>query len=99
MTTQSLQCMRAGKIQLDKVETEIFQERLKYLTPRQADLNFEQLIEKFKEQKKIHDEKLSQEQKEEEKRHADSGTSEYRTLWDAAFFSFVERRLSSPLMY
>ena len=58
-----------GRLKLDKVETEIFRDRLKYLTPRQVDLNFEQLIEKFKEQKKIYDEKLALEKKEEEKRY------------------------------
>lgn len=58
-----------AKLKLSKIETEIFQERLKYMTPRQVDLNFEELIEKFKEHKKIYDEKLAIEKKEEEKRY------------------------------
>ena len=70
MTTQSLESMRSpARLKLSKVETEIFQERLKYMTPRQVDLNFEELIEKFKEHKKIYDEKLAVEKKEEEKRY------------------------------
>ena len=69
LTTQSLEFMRSpAELKLSKVETDIFQERLKYMTPRQVDLNFEDLIEKFKEHKKIYDEKVAAERKEEEKR-------------------------------
>ena len=69
MTTQSLQCIKSpGRIKLDRVETEIFRDRLKYMTPRQVDLNFEELIEKFREKKRLYDEKLALEKKEEEKR-------------------------------
>lgn len=69
MTTQSLECMKSpARLKLSKVETDIFQERLKYMTPRQVDLNFEELIEKFKEHKKVYDEKMAVEKKEEEKR-------------------------------
>lgn len=57
-----------GRAKLEKVETEIFQERLKYQTRRQVDLNFEELIEKFKEHKKLYDEKMAKQKKEEEKR-------------------------------
>lgn len=68
MTAQSLECMKSpARVKLGKVETEIFQERLKYQTPRQVDLNFEELVTKFKEQKKLYDEKLTQEKKEQEK--------------------------------
>jgi hypothetical protein len=70
MTTQSLEAMRSpARLKLNRVETEIFQERLKYMTPRQVDLNFEELIEKFKEHKKAYDERITAERKEEEKRY------------------------------
>ena len=69
MTTQSLECMKSpGRVKLEKIETEIFQERLKYQTPRQVDINFEELIDKFKEQKKVYEEKLAKLKKEEQKR-------------------------------
>lgn len=76
MTTQSLECMKSPctlklskiELKLSKIETEIFQERLKYMTPRQVDLNFQELIEKFKEHKKVYDEKMTVEKKEKQKR-------------------------------
>ncbi len=69
MTTQSLECMKPpGKVKLEKIETEIFQERLKYQTPRQVDVNFEELVDKFKEQKRLYEEKMAKLKKEEEKR-------------------------------
>ena len=57
-----------ARTRLGRVETEIFQERLKYQTPRQVDLNFEELAAKFREQKKLYDEKLAKEKWEQEKR-------------------------------
>lgn len=57
-----------AKLKMRKVETDLFQARLKYQTPRQVDLNFQELIEKFKEQKKLHDGKVAEEKEEEEKR-------------------------------
>ncbi len=69
MTTQSLECMKPpGRVKLERIETEIFQERLKYQTPRQVDINFEELIDKFKEQKKVYEDKLARLKKEEQKR-------------------------------
>ena len=69
MTTQSLECMKPpGKVKLEKIETEIFQERLKYQTPRQVDINFEALVDKFKEHKRVYEEKMKKIRKEEEKR-------------------------------
>lgn len=68
MTTQSLECMKPpGKVKLERIETEIFQERLKNQTPRQVDINFEQLMDKFKEQKKLYDQKMAKLKKEEDK--------------------------------
>lgn len=69
-TTQSLECMKSpGTVRLHKVETDIYRGRLRNKTPRQVDLNFEELIEKFKEQKKLFDEKLAEQKKEEEKQY------------------------------
>ena len=64
---QSLQSMRPpGKLKLERIETGIFQKKLKQQTPRQVDLNFEGLIQKFQERQKIFEEKLLTEQKKEE---------------------------------
>lgn len=70
MTTQSLECARPpGRAQLERVETDLFQRRLKHQTPRQVDINFEEMVERFKEHKRIFEEKLALKQKEEEKRY------------------------------
>ena len=62
LTGQSLECMRpAGKVKLERIETGIFQERLKHQTPRQVDLNFEALINKFHEKQRQHEELVARE--------------------------------------
>ena len=58
-----------AKVKLERIETGIFQDRFKHLTPRQADLNFEELILKFQERKIAHEEKMSAKEKEEEERY------------------------------
>ncbi len=64
---QSLQSMRApGKLKLERIETRIFQKKLKQQTPRQVDLNFEGLIQKFQERQKVFEEKLLTDQKKKE---------------------------------
>ncbi len=57
-----------GRLNLERVETDIFQERLKHQTPRQVDLNFEELIEKFQERKKVFEEKMVQQMKEDDQK-------------------------------
>lgn len=67
MTGQSLESMRpSGRVKLERIETGIFQKRLKQQTPRQVDLNFEGLIQKFQERQKSFEERLSSERRREE---------------------------------
>ena len=69
---QSLESMRPfGKVKLEKIETGIFQKRLKQRTPRQADLNFEGLIHKFQERQKSFEETRARERQREEERWID----------------------------
>lgn len=66
-TTQSLECMKSpGRVNLQRIETEIFQGRLRNQTPRQVDINFDELIEKFKEQRRLLSKKLADQEKDEE---------------------------------
>ena len=58
----------SGKVKLERIETGIFQEQLKHQTPRQVDLNFEALINKFQEKQRQHEEMLAREKEAEEKR-------------------------------
>ena len=57
-----------GRVKLEKVETEIFQGRLKNQTPRQFNLNFEELIQKFQERKQLLEEKIAKQKKEDEEK-------------------------------
>jgi len=69
LTGQSLECMRpSGKVKLERIETGIFQERLKHQTPRQVDLNFEDLIQKFQERQRQHEQLVAKEKETEEER-------------------------------
>ena len=59
----------SGKVKLEKIETGIFQERLKRFTPRQVDLNFEGLIHKFQDRQRQHEELVARERQVEEERY------------------------------
>lgn len=49
LASQSIDSVRSdGKFKLEQIESNMFQENLKLQTPRQVDLNFEELIKKFK---------------------------------------------------
>ena len=53
--------MRASqKGSLEKVETGIFQYRLKQETARQVNLNFEQLVQKYRKRHEIYEEKVTE---------------------------------------
>ncbi len=58
-----------GKVVLERVETDIFKDRLKQQTARQVDLNFQQLADKFSNRFHIYEEKIAQLKKEEEERY------------------------------
>ena len=60
----------SGKVKLERIETGIFQEQLKHQTPRQVDLNFEALINKFHEKQRQHEELVAREKEANEKRLA-----------------------------
>ena len=69
MTGQSLECMRpSGKVKLERIETGIFQEQLKQQTPRQVDLNFQTLINKFHQKQRQHEQLVAREKEASEKR-------------------------------
>lgn len=53
---------------LERVETDIFRDRLKQQTVRQVDLNFQQLAEKYSNRFKMYEEKIAHLKKEEEER-------------------------------
>lgn len=53
---------------LERVETDIFKDRLKQQTARQVDLNFEQLVQKYKTHHELYEEKLTQLKKKDEER-------------------------------
>ena len=70
LTTQTLECMRApGKANLCKIETEIFQNQLKQQTTRQVHVNFEQLVQRYKDKHHLYDAKMMQLKKEEQERY------------------------------
>ena len=64
----------SGKVKLEKIETGIFQEQLKHQTPRQIDLNFEALINKFQEKQRQHEELVAKEKEANEKRYKNAPT-------------------------
>ncbi len=63
----SLEATRpSGRAKLEKIETGIFEQNLKQQTPRQVDLNFQELIQKFQERQKKYDEGIFTKRKREE---------------------------------
>ena len=71
LTGQSLECMRpSAKVKLEKIETGIFQQRLKHQTPRQVDLSFDALVHKFQDRQKQYEELLAHEKHAETERLA-----------------------------
>ena len=58
----------SGKVKLERIETGIFQEQLKHQTPRQVDLNFQTLINKFHQKQCQHEELVAREKEANEKR-------------------------------
>lgn len=71
LTGVSLECSKtSAKARLDKVESEQYKEALKQQTPRQVDLNFQALANKFQERHEKHLEVVRKERKQEEERLA-----------------------------
>lgn len=58
----------SGKVKLERIETGIFQEQLKHQTPRQVDLNFQTLINKFHQKQRQHEQLVAREKEASEKR-------------------------------
>lgn len=69
LTTQSLECMRApGKVSLERRATDRFQDLLKQQTTRQVHINFEQLVQRYKNKHQLYEEKMMLLKKREEER-------------------------------
>jgi adenylate kinase family enzyme len=93
---QSLEFTRSpGRMKLEKVETSIFRERLKHQTPRQVDLNFEELIDRFKDRQRVYEEGVTRDRQ----RQAEKLRQEKRENCHRALERTREAREKQNLMY
>ncbi|XP_022100241.1 sperm flagellar protein 2-like isoform X2 [Acanthaster planci] len=86
LTGVAMETMRArAPVKLESLERGPYKERLKVLTPRQTDLNLDQLVEKFRERKRQHlDVEFRTRYEEEEKRREWQQDERLRELQKAA---------------
>ncbi|CAI8022612.1 Sperm flagellar protein 2 [Geodia barretti] len=93
---QSLEFTRSpGRMKLERVETSIFRERLRQQTPRQVDLNFEELVDKFKERQRVYEEGVTRDRQ----RQAEKLRQDQRDNCQRALERAREGREKQNLMY